>query len=205
MFAARIGDMHTCPMVTGLVPHVGGPITGVCVPNVLIGGLPAATIGDLCICAGGPDTVLSNSSKVIVGGRGTLARVTDTTAHGGVIILGCPTVLVGTGGVADIGSLSSSMSESMAGLQDAMAAAQDEINDKKNALQAQINSLEYERQQRLNPIPPRYISDEERERINAEYDSRIAEKEADKAELETFQQTDMSQNTEEGIDFTTPE
>jgi uncharacterized Zn-binding protein involved in type VI secretion len=93
--AARLGDMHTCPLVNpGPVPHVGGPIAGPCVPNVLIGGIPAATIGDMCICVGPPDSIAMGSSKVMIGGK-PAARMGDTTSHGGVIVVGCPTVLIG--------------------------------------------------------------------------------------------------------------
>jgi uncharacterized Zn-binding protein involved in type VI secretion len=95
--AARITDMHVCPMVTpGLppIPHVGGPICGPCAPNVLIGKLPAAVVGDLCVCIGPPDTIAKGSATVMIGGR-PAARMGDTTAHGGNIVLGLPTVMVG--------------------------------------------------------------------------------------------------------------
>ena len=63
--AARVGDMHTCPMVEpGPVPHVGGPILPPCCPTVIIGGMPAARLG-------------------------------DPTVHGGVIVVGFPTVIIG--------------------------------------------------------------------------------------------------------------
>lgn len=93
-FAARITDMHVCPMVTGLVPHVGGPIVGPGVPLVLIGGMPAAVVGDSCICTGPPDSIIKGSLTVKIGGK-PAARVGDTTAHGGTIILGHPTVNIG--------------------------------------------------------------------------------------------------------------
>lgn len=92
--AARLGDMHTCPMVTGTVPHVGGPISGPCVPTVLIGGSPAAVVGDMCVCTGPPDTIVKGSSGVFIGGK-PAARMGDTTAHGGIIIQGLPSVLIG--------------------------------------------------------------------------------------------------------------
>ncbi len=95
--AARIGDMHTCPMVTPgtpPVPHVGGPITGPGVPTVLIGGLPAAVIGDMATCVGPPDTIAIGSAGVMIGGK-PAARMGDMTAHGGTITVGCPTVLIG--------------------------------------------------------------------------------------------------------------
>lgn len=92
--AARIADMHTCPMVTGVVPHVGGPITGPGVPTVLIGSMPAAVVGDLLVCVGPPDTIVQGSSTVMIGGR-PAARMGDLTSHGGVIVVGFPTVMIG--------------------------------------------------------------------------------------------------------------
>lgn len=98
--AARAGDMHVCPMVTpGLppIPHVGGPIMPPGVPTVLIGGLPAATMGDMCTCVGPPDVILMGSMGVLIGGK-PAARMGDTCAHGGTIMAGCPTVLIGESG-----------------------------------------------------------------------------------------------------------
>jgi uncharacterized Zn-binding protein involved in type VI secretion len=92
--AARISDMHICPMTTGPVPHVGGPIVGPGVPTVLIGGIPAAVMGDLCTCTGPPDTIILGSTGVLIGGK-PAARMGDMCAHGGSIIVGCPTVLIG--------------------------------------------------------------------------------------------------------------
>jgi uncharacterized Zn-binding protein involved in type VI secretion len=95
--AARITDMHTCPMVTpGVppIPHVGGPIVGPCVPNVLIGGLPASVIGDNCVCVGPPDVTVKGSATVMISGRPSV-RIGDTTAHGGSIVMGCFTVIIG--------------------------------------------------------------------------------------------------------------
>lgn len=95
--AARLTDMHACPMVTpGLppVPHVGGPVTGPGMPTVLIGNLPAACVGDMCVCVGPPDTVIKGSATVQIGGR-PAARMGDSTAHGGSIVLGFPTVMIG--------------------------------------------------------------------------------------------------------------
>jgi len=83
--------MHTCPMVTGVVPHVGGPILPPGVPTVIIGGLPAATVGSMCTCVGPPDSIVMGSTKVMIGGR-PAARLGDQTAHGGVIVLGFPKV-----------------------------------------------------------------------------------------------------------------
>lgn len=92
--AARLTDMHTCPMVTGVVPHVGGPIAGPGVPTVLIAKMPAAVVGDMCTCVGPPDSIVKGSATVIIGGK-PAARMGDTTAHGGSIVLGAPTVMIG--------------------------------------------------------------------------------------------------------------
>jgi uncharacterized Zn-binding protein involved in type VI secretion len=86
--------MHTCPMVTGVVPHVGGPIMPPGVLTVLIGNLPAATATGMVVCVGPPDTILKGSSTVLIGGM-PAARMGDQTAHGGVIVLGFPTVMIG--------------------------------------------------------------------------------------------------------------
>jgi len=95
--AARLTDMHTCPMQTpGVppVPHVGGPILGPGVPTVLIGGLPAAVVGDSATCVGPPDTLAMGSATVMVGGKPAV-RLGDTTAHGGSVVMGCMNVMVG--------------------------------------------------------------------------------------------------------------
>lgn len=92
--AARVTDMHTCPMVTGLVPHVGGPILPPGAPQVLIGMMPAARVGDMCTCVGPPDVIAMGSPTVLIGGM-MAARMGDNTVHGGVIVMGCPTVLIG--------------------------------------------------------------------------------------------------------------
>jgi uncharacterized Zn-binding protein involved in type VI secretion len=94
MPAARLTDMHVCPMVTVLVPHVGGPILAPGCPTVLIGGLPAARVGDTAVCVGPPDVIILGSFTVLIGGQ-PAARMTDMTAHGGTIILGFPMVLFG--------------------------------------------------------------------------------------------------------------
>ncbi len=86
--------MHTCPMSTGPVPHVGGPIIGPGVPTVIIGGMPAAVVGDSCTCVGPPDSIIAGSTTVMIGGK-PAARQGDSTAHGGNITLGCPTVIIG--------------------------------------------------------------------------------------------------------------
>lgn len=94
MPAARAGDMHTCPMVTGVVPHVGGPILPPGCPTVLIGKMPAARATDMATCVGPPDTLLPGSATVMIG-KLPAARLGDSTAHGGVIVAGCPTVTIG--------------------------------------------------------------------------------------------------------------
>lgn len=92
--AARTGDMHICPMVTGTVPHVGGPVQPPGCPTVLVGGRPAARAGDTAVCTGPPDVIAGGSATVLIGGL-PAARMGDMTAHGGVIMTGCPTVLIG--------------------------------------------------------------------------------------------------------------
>ena len=93
--AARITDMHTCPLVNpGPVPHVGGPVVGPGVPTVIIVGQPAAVVGDICTCTGPPDSIVKGSATVMIGGK-PAARIGDSTAHGGVIVKGAPTVIIG--------------------------------------------------------------------------------------------------------------
>ena len=92
--AARITDMHICPMVTGIIPHVGGIISPPGALTTLIGKLPAARVGDMAICVGPPDTILRGSVTVLIG-KMPAARLSDLTAHGGTISIGCPTVLIG--------------------------------------------------------------------------------------------------------------
>lgn len=92
--AARVSDMHVCPMVTGIVPHVGGPILPPGEITVLIAGLPAARVGDMAVCVGPPDVIALGSFTVLIGNM-PAARMGDMTAHGGSIVLGAPTVLIG--------------------------------------------------------------------------------------------------------------
>ena len=92
--AARVTDMHVCPMVTVLVPHVGGPILPPCAIQVLIGGLPAARITDLAVCVGPPDVIVMGSSTVFIEYL-PAARMLDNTAHGGMIVMGEFTVIIG--------------------------------------------------------------------------------------------------------------
>jgi len=96
--AARLTDMHTCP------EHLGGPIAAPCCPTVLIGGLPAARISDLATCVGPPDGIVQGSATVLIGGL-PAARMGDLTAHGGVIVVGCPTVLIGDDGAGNGGAV----------------------------------------------------------------------------------------------------
>lgn len=86
--------MHVCPMVTGTVPHVGGPVMPPGEPTVLIAGMPAARVGDMATCTGPPDTIVAGSGTVLIGGM-PAARLGDQTAHGGSILMGEPTVLIG--------------------------------------------------------------------------------------------------------------
>jgi uncharacterized Zn-binding protein involved in type VI secretion len=91
--AARMTDLQTCPMTTGPVPHVGGPLMAPAATTVLIGGLPAAHVGTNGICVGPPCSVVKGSATVMVGGA-PAARMGDSTSHGGVITMGCVTVLI---------------------------------------------------------------------------------------------------------------
>lgn len=100
--AARLTDMHVCPMVTpGLppIPHVGGPISGPCALRTLVAGLPAARVGDMAVCVGPVDSIVLGSFVCFIEGK-PAARVTDKCAHGGIIVAGCPTVLIGNQGGA---------------------------------------------------------------------------------------------------------
>ena len=92
--AARVSDMHVCPMVTGVVPHVGGPILPPGCPTCLIGNLPAARATDMATCVGPPDTIAMGSATVLIGNM-PAARMGDMCAHGGTIVVGFPTVLIG--------------------------------------------------------------------------------------------------------------
>ena len=97
MPAARVGDMHACPMQTpGVppIPHAGGPVIPPCAVTVLTGKMPQARVTDMCTCMGPPDVIMKGSATVLVSGL-PAARIGDMTAHGGSIIAGCPTVLIG--------------------------------------------------------------------------------------------------------------
>ncbi|NRD72392.1 PAAR domain-containing protein [Shewanella sp. VB17] len=94
--AARGTDMHICPMQTPApvpIPHIGGPILPL-PTTVLIGCLPAATLGQMCICVGPPDSIIKGSATVLINNK-PAARMGDSTAHGGTIVIGMPTVLIG--------------------------------------------------------------------------------------------------------------
>jgi len=90
--------MHVCPMVTGIVPHVGGPIVAPGEPTVLIEFLPAARMTDMLVCVGPPDMIMMGSPTVLIGFL-MAARMGDPTVHGGVIVLGAPTVMIGEAGM----------------------------------------------------------------------------------------------------------
>lgn len=95
--AARLTDFHQCPMQTPAVvpiPHVGGPVVGPGVPNVLIAGMPAAVVGDMLVCVGPPDSIVKGSATVMISSR-PAARMGDSTAHGGTIVIGAPNVMIG--------------------------------------------------------------------------------------------------------------
>ena len=117
--AARLGDNHICPMQTPAVvpiPHVGGPIMGPGVPNVMIEGMPAAVVGDVCLCVGPPSAIMKGSAGVLIAGRAA-ARVGDPTMHGGnVLPPGAPTVIIGEMGS---GNAKSVVAKVAAGARDA--------------------------------------------------------------------------------------
>lgn len=92
--AARVSDVHSCPMVTAAVAHVGGPILPPGAPTVLISGLPAARAADMAICVGATDVIAKGSATVMIAGM-PAARMGDPTAHGGIIATGLETVLIG--------------------------------------------------------------------------------------------------------------
>ena len=97
--AARISDFHVCPMVTPgtpPIPHVGGPVLPPGTPTVLIGNLPAACVGDMCLCTGPPDAIVMGAITILIGNK-PAARLGSTTTHGGSILMGFPTVLLGEG------------------------------------------------------------------------------------------------------------
>jgi len=147
--AARLTDMHVCPMVTGVVPHVGGPVLGPGCPTVLIGGMPAAVMGDMCTCTGPPDTIILGSSGVMIGGK-PAARMGDMTSHGGNIVLGCFTVLIGEsggggggGGAAaapDLGKLGAKSAAALSNKQSLEKAAQEGNDNAEKSNQEDFNA-----------------------------------------------------------------
>lgn len=92
---ATIGSMHVCPMCTGTVPHVGGPVSGPGTPNILVNNKPAAVMGDMCVCVGPPDVIAQGAPSVFFNGK-PVACIGDMTAHGGSITVGEPNVIIGT-------------------------------------------------------------------------------------------------------------
>lgn len=122
--AARITDPHVCPMFDGPKPHVGGPVI-VGQPTVLTGGMPQSRVSDNCICVGPPDMIAKGSAGVMVGGL-PAARMGDMTVHGGTIVMGCPTVIIGEigggGGGGGAGMMPSRMGTEGAGADQAAMA-----------------------------------------------------------------------------------
>ena len=101
---ATQGSMHMCPMCSGLVPHVGGPISGPGAPNVLINGKPAALMGDMCVCVGPPDVVAQGNPSVLINGVPVVCQG-DMTAHGGVIMSGEPNILISTSASSPVATM----------------------------------------------------------------------------------------------------
>src|SRR5947209_6787895 len=125
--AARLLDMHVCPMVTGIVPHVGGPILPPCCPTVIIGMMPAARVGDMLTCVGPPDVIAKGSPTVLIGNM-MAARLGDLTAHGGVIVVGLPTVIIGDAGGAGGGAAAVQAAATTRPTATQLQAIQDAIN-----------------------------------------------------------------------------
>jgi uncharacterized Zn-binding protein involved in type VI secretion len=93
--------MHNCPKVEpGPVPHVGGPVLPAGEPTVLIGFMPAARKGDALTCVGPPDKISQGEPTVLIGNKDA-ARIGDSTEHGGILVVGCPTVLIGSSAQAE--------------------------------------------------------------------------------------------------------
>lgn len=137
--AARVGDMHTCPMVDpGPKPHVGGPILPPGCPTTLIGALPAARQGDMALCIGPPDSIAKGSPTVFIGSQ-MAARLGDPTVHGGVITVGCPTVLIGEMGAGGVGGASPIPGMS---LLEAAGAIEQALQDQRALLEAKKAELQ---------------------------------------------------------------
>lgn len=168
MFAARLMDMHVCPQQTPAVvpiPHVGGPITmPIMGKPCLIGGMPAAGAGSMCVCIGPPDAIspACASNKVLVNGT-PLAKMGDATIHGGSIILGCFTVLIGAGGMnpSAIADMASSAMEAAASVAAEAENVMNEIstaNDRINELQelADAGDLSEAQQTEMDELNEQY-------------------------------------------------
>lgn len=142
MLVARITDMHVCPMVTPgtpPIPHVGGPIVTPAPTSVLIGGLPVAGVGSTCVCVGPPDVIVPNSNKVFFGGV-QAAKLGDSTAHGGKIVSGCPTVMIGTGGMGmgAISSVAAGAASKAAALANEAAQTLQNMKDERNDIKKRL-------------------------------------------------------------------
>lgn len=79
-------------MVTVIIPHVGGPLVGPGAMTVLVSSMPTATLGSMGVCVGPPTSVVVGNFTVLANNK-PIARMMDSTAHGGVITVGNPTVL----------------------------------------------------------------------------------------------------------------
>lgn len=136
MFAARVGDMHVCPLIDGIKPHVGGPVLPAgAAMNVLIGNMPAAVApGNQCTCVSVPDMTVIGCTTVMIGGRQAVRALVDTTAHGGRIVVGCPTVLIGAGAMS-MADVTATMDAAQAALDTAVA-----LNEEKSELEQLIAS-----------------------------------------------------------------
>ncbi len=150
--AARISDLHVCPMVTGLVPHVGGPIMPPGHPKTLIAGLPAARVGDKAVCVGPPDVIVKGAATTMIGGL-PAARVGDQTAHGGMIVLGCFTVLIsdsgGSGGTLQGMAMSAAKAAAKPFCKECAALAKKTLTPPKSAATPQGKALSAARKDQL--------------------------------------------------------
>nr|WP_235299122.1 PAAR domain-containing protein [Portibacter marinus] len=161
MFAARITDMHICPLQTPPIPipHVGGPIVQPIMGKpCLIGGLPAAGAGSLCTCVGPPDSIIATSNVLV--NNTPLAKMGDTTAHGGTIIIGCTTVVVGAGAmnpsaIAAKATEAAQAAADVAAQADAVMQEVQAANEEMNALLEEGNLSEAQ-QERLNELQGDY-------------------------------------------------
>jgi uncharacterized Zn-binding protein involved in type VI secretion len=149
--------MHVCPMSTGPVPHVGGIIVGPGSPTVLIGGMPAAVMGDMCICTGPPDSIILGSTGVFIGGK-PAARMGDQCAHGGSIILGCMTVLIGEiSSQVTLVMMSQALLDAKASLSPAVVQTITQVIAMKKAAEAGSAFAEQTKIEEDKPAPPEKI------------------------------------------------